>query len=175
MAPACKLPVRKICADPMGNTTLGIFNLTLNVSEAYGGDNWISPSISSKTIKFRLTPADYDTTWHTCPVPQFIMNMNAANLVTFSNGDTTVFEAGEIFYCDDQDSNTGHKSQAYKNQARYSVFVEVDSSFNAGPCPYPHALSAQEEDDDDGIPLCSDVTSAGFMALDQFAMYGSLL
>ena len=167
LAPACILPVRKICSDPFGNTTLGEFNLTLNVSEAYGGDNWISPSIASQTIKFRLTPPNYDTTWHNCPVPQFIMNMNAANKVTFTNGDTTVFKAGEIFYCDDR-SSSGHKSQSVGNNSRYSVFVEVDDSFNAGPCPGPSKKDKSIAIDYD-IPLCSDVTSAAFMALNQIA------
>ena len=162
---ACILPVRKICGDSDGNSTLGSFNLTLNVSTAYGGDNYISPSIGAESIKFRLTPADYSTTWHNCPVSQFIMNMNAANLVTFSNGQTTVFEAGEIFYCDDAGA-FGHKSQSFKNQSRYSVFVEVDDSFDAGPCPNPPAPTKRDAGD---IPLCSDTVSAGMMALSQLA------
>eukprot|EP01084_Bolivina_argentea_P189727 326215_1 len=161
---ACILPVRKICADPMGNSTLGSFNLTLNLSEGYGGDNWISSSIPAKSIKFRLTPTNYYTTWHNCPVSQFIMNMNAGNLVTFSNGDTTVFEAGEIFYCDDANAS-GHKSQNYKNQSRYSVFVAVDNTFDSGPCPNPN----KPQNINDDIPLCNDTVAAGMMALNQFA------
>ena len=166
MIQACILPVRKICTDPMGNSTLGSFNLTLNLSEGYGGDNWVSPIFPTQSIRFRLTPPDYSTTWHECPVSQFIMNMNAGNMVTFSNGDTTVFKRGEIFYCDDTGSS-GHKSQSYLNQSRYSVFVEVDSSFNAGPCPNP--TKTEKDGLNDDLPLCDDTISAGIMALNQFA------
>ena len=168
MIQSCILPVRKICTDPMGNSTLGSFNLTLNLSEGYGGDNWVSPVFPTQSIRFRLTPPDYDTTWHECPVSQFIMNMNAGNMVTFSNGQTTVFQAGEIFFCDDTNSS-GHRSQSYKNQSRYSVFVEVDDSFNAGPCPNPEAYGIKTENVNDDIPLCSDTISAGIMALNQYA------
>mmetsp|Transcript_48570 Transcript_48570/g.77691 ORF Transcript_48570/g.77691 Transcript_48570/m.77691 type:complete len:181 (+) Transcript_48570:3-545(+) len=167
---ACILPVRKICADPMGNTTLGAFNLTLNASQSYGGDNWVSTAFGAASIRFRYTPTNYATTWHTCPVAQFIMNMNAANLVTFSNGETTVFEEGEIFFCDDA-AGSGHKSQNYHNQSRFSVFVEVDSSFNAGPCPGNYAKANRNDNGnkDDDLPLCKDLSEAAILALHQFA------
>ena len=169
MVSSCLLPVRKICTDPNGNSTLGSFNLTLNLSEGYGGDNWVSSGVSATSIKFRLTPPDYNTTWHSCPVAQFIMNMNAAHQVTFSNGDSVVFEAGEIFYCNDTLSS-GHISQAYKNQSRYSVFVEVDSSFDDGPCPNPdEAIHTKKMSNVNDIPLCSDTTAAGMQVLTEFA------
>eukprot|EP01083_Nonionella_stella_P027152 74714_1 len=171
--PSCILPIRKICTDANGNSVLSSFNLTLNASSGYGGDNWISSKFSAASVRFRLTPADYDTTWHNCPVSQFIMNMNAGNVVTFSEGETTVFETGEIFFCDDT-SGKGHRSQSYQNQSRYSVFVEVDSTFDSGPCIKQVTSGHRTRNINHiGIPLCLDSVSAGMMVLDQFAQQQS--
>merc|ERR1740123_1209698 len=99
------------------------------------------------------------------------MNMNAGNNVTFTNGDTAVFEAGEIFFCEDV-KGSGHKSQAYQGKSRYSVFVEVTETFDSGPCPNPNPEVSLVRSSDDilvvqnSLPLCKDVTAARFSLLE---------
>ena len=78
-----------------------------------------------------------------------------------------MFEAGEIFYCDDSNA-FGHKSQSVGNQPRYSVFVEVEDSFDAGPCTQTLPPKTRNMGHLKDIPMCNDTVSAEMLALTQF-------
>ena len=130
--------------------------MTLSSAGAFGGDR-VSPKFAAVSIQFRLTPKDFDTDWHNCPSPQFILNMDAAHEVTFTNGNTTVFEKGEIFFCDDV-NGAGHKSKSHGGKVRHSVLIQVTDTFDAGPCPNP--AFGEMKDVNDSLPLCEDVASA---------------
>lgn len=99
------------------------------------------------------------------------MNMNAGNNVTFTDGHSTVFEAGEIFFCEDV-KGSGHKSEAYGGTSRYSVFVEVTDTFDSGPCLNPKAKSSGDlQPVHNLLPLCTDVTAARFSLLDALSNF----
>lgn len=159
---ACNLAVRKICADPNGDSTLGVFNMTLSSPGAIGGDK-VSPKLTAVSVQFRLTPKDFNTDWHNCPAPQFILNMDAAHEVTFTNGNTTVFEKGEIFFCDDV-NGSGHRAKAYGGKVRHSVLIEVSDTFDVGPCPYPKTGELMHAND--SLPLCEHSLAANMELFD---------
>ena len=68
-------------------------------------------------ICFRETPADYKFSWHVAPHRQFIVNLDAAVEVTTSDGESNIFDNGEIFFVEDI-RGTGHFSKSVDNKKR---------------------------------------------------------
>ena len=88
----------------------------------------LSSMIPASGIFFRETPANYSFSWHVAPQRQFIINLDAAVQVTTSDGESNVFQSGEIFFVEDTHGK-GHFSNSVENKPRRSVFISVPDSF----------------------------------------------
>ena len=72
-------------------------------------------------ICFRETAPDYKFSWHVAPQRQFIINLDAAVKVTTSDGESNIFENGEIFFVEDI-YGKGHFSKSVDNKPRRYVY-----------------------------------------------------
>jgi quercetin dioxygenase-like cupin family protein len=93
------------------------------VEEAHGGR--LSPSASARAVTFRQVPATYDQDWHTAPRRQYIINLDAANRMTASDGETRVIGPGEVVLVEDT-TGRGHRSQAVEGKTRHCIWVALD-------------------------------------------------
>ncbi len=57
--------------------------------------------VDATGIKFRLTPSDYQYSWHHAPQRQFIVNLDADVEVEVSSGEKRVIKRGEVFFVED--------------------------------------------------------------------------
>ena len=88
----------------------------------------LTSMIPASGVCFRETPPNYCFSWHVAPRRQFIINLDASVEVTTSDGDSNVFQNGEIFFVEDT-KGKGHFSKSVENKPRRSVFITVPDSF----------------------------------------------
>ncbi len=85
----------------------------------------ISETFPATGIVFRETSESYDYDFHTAPARQYVVNLDGAVEITVGSGEKRVFEAGEVFICEDT-TGQGHISRAVNGQVRRSLFVTLD-------------------------------------------------
>eukprot|EP00755_Sulcionema_specki_P002694 Sspe_Gene.119054::Locus_113965_Transcript_1_2_Confidence_0.667_Length_609::g.119054::m.119054 len=127
----CYRPVRKICTRDNGDSAVGLFWFKVNGTQTDIG--FLSEVIPLSGMLLRYTTSAYDSPCHVAPRKQFIINMDAGHEVVTSEGQEVVFERGELFYVEDT-WGKGHISRAHDGASRHSMFLEVEQSFDAGPC-----------------------------------------
>eukprot|EP00466_Bigelowiella_natans_P007801 jgi/Bigna1/71403/fgenesh1_pg.15_\ len=115
--------VPSVCVDGNGDSVFGTLRVPLDTPK--GSIGLLSKLISGTGVMFRLTPGTYNFDWHLAPRRQFIVNLDAAVKITVSNGDSMVFEKGDVFFVEDI-AGQGHFSQAVNSEARHSLFIPVD-------------------------------------------------
>jgi hypothetical protein len=92
------------------------------ITEARGGK--LSAQLPADGITFREVPPTYDLDWHTAPRRQYIINLDAGNRMTASDGESRVIAAGEVILVEDT-TGRGHRSQAVASQARHCIWVTL--------------------------------------------------
>ncbi len=85
----------------------------------------ISETLGATGIVFRETSGAYDYDFHTAPARQYVVNLDGAVEITVGSGEMRVFEAGEVFICEDT-TGQGHISRAVNGKVRRSLFVTLD-------------------------------------------------
>lgn len=85
----------------------------------------ISQTFPATGIVFRETSESYDYDFHTAPARQYVVNLDGAVEITVGSGEKRIFEAGEVFICEDT-TGQGHISRAVNGQVRRSLFVTLD-------------------------------------------------
>src|SRR6266478_214296 len=75
-------------------------------------------------VYFRTTPADWFFDWHPATRRQYVINLDAPNQITASDGETRIIGVGEIILIEDVHGK-GHLSRAV-GQMRRSVMIPVD-------------------------------------------------
>lgn len=89
------------------------------------GSRKVSERLTATGIIFRETGGDYDLDWHTAPRRQYIINLDAAVLITASDGESREIGAGEVLLVEDI-TGKGHLSQAVGGKLRHSIFIPID-------------------------------------------------
>ena len=92
---------------------------------AVGNGGKLSERLSVTAMVFREVPPTYDLDWHTAPRRQYIINLDAANRMTASDGESRVIGAGEVILVEDT-TGRGHRSQAVDGQLRHCIWVILD-------------------------------------------------
>ena len=91
--------------------------------EAVGGQ--IAAWIPVGRLAFREVPPTYDMDWHNAPRRQYIINLDAANRVTASDGETRIIGPGEVILVEDT-TGKGHRSQTVGGVTRHCIWVALD-------------------------------------------------
>ena len=89
-------------------------NIVGHISKTYGANG----------IVFRETSESYDYDFHVAPARQYVVNLEGAVEITVRSGEKRVFEAGEVFICEDT-TGQGHISRAVNGQVRRSLFITL--------------------------------------------------
>lgn len=90
----------------------------------HGPDGSTSGRLAATGIYFRTTPAHWFFDWHPTTRRQYVINLDAPNKITASDGETRIIGVGEIILIEDMHSK-GHLSQAV-GQMRRSVMIPID-------------------------------------------------
>jgi len=85
----------------------------------------ISETFHATGLVFRETSESYDYDFHNAPARQYVVNLDGAVEITVGSGEKRVFEAGDVFICEDT-TGQGHISRAVNGQVRRSLFVTLD-------------------------------------------------
>ena len=92
-------------------------------SEGPGGK--LSDRLPATGIIFRQVPPTYELDWHSAPRRQYIINQDAGEQITASDGEARVIGAGEVVLVEDI-SGKGHLSKAIDGQLRHCIFVPIE-------------------------------------------------
>jgi len=90
----------------------------------HGPDGTTSRRLPATGIYFRTTPADWLFSWHAATRRQYVINLDAPNKITASDGETRIIGVGEIILIEDVHGK-GHLSQAV-GRMRRSVMIPID-------------------------------------------------
>src|SRR4051794_15030713 len=89
-----------------------------------GPDGTPPGGLPAPALFFRTTPADWFFDWHPATRRQYVINLDAPNQITASDGETRIIGVGEIILIEDVHGK-GHLSQAV-GQMRRSVMIPID-------------------------------------------------
>jgi hypothetical protein len=115
------LRIHNIYADERGETHFR--DIDIEMSEV-GPHGTTSKRLLQTGIYFRITPADWFLDWHPATRRQYVINLDAPNKITASDGETRIIGTGEIILIEDI-LGKGHLSQAV-GQFRRSVMISID-------------------------------------------------
>jgi hypothetical protein len=115
------LRIHNIYADEKGETHFR--DIDIEMSEV-GPDGTTSKRLPATGIYFRITPADWFLDWHPATRRQYVVNLDAPNKITASDGETRIIGTGEIILIEDV-LGKGHLSQAV-GQFRRSIMISID-------------------------------------------------
>jgi hypothetical protein len=120
--------ILSICwtAQPEGELSQGethFRDIDIEMSEV-GADGTTSKRLPATGIYFRITPADWFFDWHPATRRQYVINLDAPNQITASDGETRIIGVGEIILIEDVHGK-GHLSQAV-GKMRRSVLIPID-------------------------------------------------
>ena len=104
-----------------GKRTFGTSTLRCPI---LGPDGTTSKRLPATGVYFRTTPADWFFDWHPATRRQYVINLDAPNQITASDGETRIIGVGEIILIEDVHGK-GHLSQAV-GQMRRSVMIPID-------------------------------------------------
>ncbi len=90
----------------------------------HGPDGSTSGRLAATGIYFRTTPADWFFSCHPATRRQYVINLDAPNKITASDGETRIIGVGEIILIEDVHGK-GHLSQAV-GKMRRSVMIPID-------------------------------------------------
>ena len=110
-----------IYSDENGETHFR--DIDIEMSEV-GPDGTTSKRLPATGVYFRTTPADWFFDWHPATRRQYVINLDAPNKITASDGETRIIGVGEILLIEDVHGK-GHLSQAV-GQMRRSVMIPID-------------------------------------------------
>jgi hypothetical protein len=113
--------IHNIYADENGETHFR--DIDIEMTE-HGPDGSTSGRLPATGIYFRTTPADWLFDWHPATRRQYVINLDAPNKITASDGETRIIGVGEIILIEDLHGK-GHFSQAV-GQMRRSVMIPID-------------------------------------------------
>ena len=113
--------IHNIYADENGETHFR--DIDIEMSEV-GPDGTTSKRLPATGIYFRTTPADWFFNWHPATRRQYVINLDAPNKITASDGETRIIGVGEIILIEDIHGK-GHMSQAV-GKFRRSVMIPID-------------------------------------------------
>ena len=116
-----------VSSGPDGKSKFGELHIPMPASPGGNAIGALSDALPVKRLKFRETPAEYDFEWHNAPAKMFIACLDAPVRVTVSDGSAHTFAPGEVMYVEDLEGE-GHYSVAVGEQARRSLFIEVDDA-----------------------------------------------
>lgn len=116
------MKIHRLYTDGAGESHWEDVDVALTESSHAG---WQSPRLSATGLLFRLAPSDYEVDWTAAPRRQYIVNLDAAVLLTASDGEARRIGAGEVILVEDT-WGKGHRSKALDGKARHSLFVTLD-------------------------------------------------
>ncbi len=105
--------IHNIYADENGETHFR--DIEIEMTE-HGPDGSTSGRPPATGIYFRTTPADWFFDWHPATRRQYVINLDAPNKITASDGETRIIGVGEIILIEDLHGK-GHLSQAGRTDA----------------------------------------------------------
>lgn len=85
----------------------------------------VSASFRATELLFRETAGDYQWSWHNAPRRQYIVMLEGGVEITASDGESRVFEAGDVLLVEDLEGK-GHVSRALRGQRRRTLFIAAD-------------------------------------------------
>jgi hypothetical protein len=113
--------VHNIYTDENGETHFRDIDVEMTQQ---GPDGTTSKRLPATGIYFRTTPADWFFDWHPATRRQYVINLDAPNKITASDGETRIIGVGEIILIEDTHGK-GHMSQAV-GQMRRSIMIPID-------------------------------------------------
>src|SRR5947209_16097006 len=85
--------IHNIYADENGETHFR--DIEIKMTE-HGPDGSTSARLPATGIYFRTTPADWFFNWHPATRRQYVVNLDAPNKITASDGETRIIGVGEV-------------------------------------------------------------------------------
>jgi hypothetical protein len=82
----------------------------------HGPDGSTSGRLPATGVYFRTTPADWFFDWHPATRRQYVINLDAPNKITASDGETRIIGVGEIILIEDMHGK-GHLSGGTPDEA----------------------------------------------------------
>jgi hypothetical protein len=113
--------IHNLYADENGESQLR--DIDIDMTE-HGPDGSTWGRLPATGIYFRTTPADWFFSWHAATRRQYVINLDAPNKITASDGETRIIGVGEIILIEDTHGK-GHFSQAV-GKMRRSVMIPID-------------------------------------------------
>jgi hypothetical protein len=113
--------IHNLYADETGESHFR--DIDIEMTE-HGPDGSTSGRLPATGIYFRTTPADWFFSWHAATRRQYVINLDAPNKITASDGETRIIGVGEIILIEDVHGK-GHLSQAV-GKMRRSVMIPID-------------------------------------------------
>jgi hypothetical protein len=113
--------IHNIYSDEDGETHFR--DIDIEMSQV-GPDGTTSKRLPATGVYFRTTPADWFFDWHPATRRQYVINLDAPNQITASDGETRIIGVGEIILIEDVHGK-GHLSQAV-GQMRRSIMIPID-------------------------------------------------
>jgi hypothetical protein len=106
--------IHNIYSDDDGETHFR--DIDIEMSQV-GPDGTTSKRLPATGVYFRTTPADWFFDWHPATRRQYVINLDAPNKITASDGETRIIGVGEIILIEDVHGK-GHLSQAVGQMRR---------------------------------------------------------
>jgi len=116
-----KMKVTRFYADEEGNSKFEDIYIPLTKTTIYGT---LSEPYPAKNVVFRYTSPSYDDK-HCAPKRQYIVLLEGGVDITVTDGTKRSFKPGDILLAEDT-TGKGHHSKAINQQARRSVFIELE-------------------------------------------------
>jgi hypothetical protein len=113
--------IHNIYSDENGETHFR--DIDIEMSQV-GPNGTTSKRLPATGVYFRTTPADWFFDWHPATRRQYVINLDAPNQITASDGETRIIGVGEIILIEDVHGK-GHLSRAV-GKMRRSVMIRID-------------------------------------------------
>lgn len=110
----------------------GVTHLTQCHFKNYSKVNLLPPSMpmflnvfgEAANVQLANTPPGWQGPWHRDPVPQFVFFMHGRGLWKLMDGTEHIFNPGDVYFGNDQNSTKGHESYTFGNESMLLAMIQ---------------------------------------------------